>query len=298
MPPKLASKLSSLLARYPFRWFVILAISLLGIELSQSLDEVASGAHEVSEVTRNLLYALAGALIFNWLLVDLPRRRVEFNAYTAHFDELTILATKMPHFVSQARLFTPSGATLRSRSLLDLASILSHVPETGVPRSHDKTEAPLQALHWTFSEVARLLHSLQRARGQLHSDIVAALDDFPLSDLENLQAHGAFKLDTGRPPSRRTPDGGNRRKFLRLFVVRRRAETPSPASVYAYTGLVYGVLLAANGLRVVCDRTYPQRGLGQWVGPVQWRNLVEVDEVDMFVPLKHTAGDTTPAEGG
>lgn len=297
MLSKLASKLSSLLARHPFCWFVILAISLVGIEFSRPLGEVAFGVHEASEVARNLLYALAGALIFNWLLVDLPRRRVEFNAYTANFDQLTILATKMPHFVSQARLFAPSGATLRSRSLVDLASILSHVPETGAPRSHDKTEAPLQALHWTFSEVARLLHSLQRARGQLHSDIVAALDDFPLSDLENLQAHGTFELDPGQPPSKSTPYGSNRRNFLRLFVVRRRAETSSSASVHAYTGLVYEVLVAANGLRVVCDRRYPQRGLGQWVGPVQWRNLVEVDEVDMFVPLKHTAGDPTPAEG-
>lgn len=288
MIPKSVSNLSSFLARHPFSCFVILTISLLGIELAQSVDELFSGAHELSQVTKNLLYALAGALIFNWLLVDVPRRRVEFRAYTNHFDDLTILATKMPHFVSQARLFTPVGEPLHSRSILDLGIILSHVPETGVPQNQGRTERPLEALHWTLNETVRLLHSLQRVRAQLHPDIVAALDEFPLTELENVQGYGVFKADSVGRSSKAVTAGSKRFALIRRRARKRRTEAPPQRFLDPHTPFVYNVLLAANGLRAVCERTYPERRLGDWVGIVRWETFIDVDEADMFVPLRHT----------
>lgn len=269
---------------------MILTIAVLGIELAQTVDELFSGAHELSQVTKNLLYALAAASIFNWLMVDVPRRRVEFSAYQTHFDELTILATKMPHFVSQARLFTPVGESLSSRELADLGSILSHVPETGVPQSEDKTERPLEALHWTLNETVRLLRGLQRVRGQLHPDIVAALDRFPLSRLENAQAYGLFRADSVELSSKDVTAGRKRLMLFRRRASERRAEARPQRSLYLYTGDVYNVLFAANGLRAVCNRTYPGRGLGKWVGPVRWETLIEVNDDDVFVPAWHSPG--------
>ncbi|MCG8654339.1 hypothetical protein MF407_01830 [Yimella sp. NH-Cas1] len=61
----------------------LLSIALL-IEAAQRWEELFPGAHALGEVIRALAYALVGALIFHWLVVQLPERRRARAAYLGH----------------------------------------------------------------------------------------------------------------------------------------------------------------------------------------------------------------------
>jgi hypothetical protein len=72
----------------PGRAVAILGAVALGIECAQYVPEVFLGAHAVGEVVRNLAYALIGAVIFTWLVVEIPARRRRRATYAFH--EMTI----------------------------------------------------------------------------------------------------------------------------------------------------------------------------------------------------------------
>lgn len=59
----------------PMHGLLPLSAVALGIEIGQYWSEWFPGAHAIGEYVRNLAYALIGALIFNWLIVEIPARR-------------------------------------------------------------------------------------------------------------------------------------------------------------------------------------------------------------------------------
>lgn len=72
--------------------FALCCLALF-IEIAQEWPELAPGAHALGEVVRNLAYALIGALLFHWIVVQLPQARRERAAYEGHRAALQFLAT-------------------------------------------------------------------------------------------------------------------------------------------------------------------------------------------------------------
>lgn len=72
----------------PGRVLVTLLAIVLAVEFGQYIPEAFPGAHALGEVLRNLSYALIGAVIFHWLIVELPARRRRRSTY--EFHRLTI----------------------------------------------------------------------------------------------------------------------------------------------------------------------------------------------------------------
>lgn len=59
----------------------LLAVALC-VEIGQYVPEMFVGAHAIGEVVRNLSYALVGAVVFQWLVVEVPaarRRRATYE---------------------------------------------------------------------------------------------------------------------------------------------------------------------------------------------------------------------------
>lgn len=74
------------------------------VEVAQSWPEIVPGAHAVSEYLRNLAYALIGALVFHWILVQLPEERRRRTTYVAREQALQLLVQTPASLVEMHRL--------------------------------------------------------------------------------------------------------------------------------------------------------------------------------------------------
>ncbi|MFD6444835.1 hypothetical protein ACFWEJ_07030, partial [Promicromonospora sp. NPDC060204] len=96
---------------HPILAATALALIALIIEFAQYRPEFTPGAHAISEFTRNIMYGLIGALIFQWIIVDLPdrkRRRATYIAHTLSFETLLIGGRAS---LAMYRHFQPSGSS-------------------------------------------------------------------------------------------------------------------------------------------------------------------------------------------
>jgi hypothetical protein len=70
-----------------------LTILVASIEFAQSWHEILPGGHAIGEVIRNLAYALIGALIFHWVVVEYPEGRRRRSSYVYHELDFQFLTT-------------------------------------------------------------------------------------------------------------------------------------------------------------------------------------------------------------
>jgi hypothetical protein len=75
MLKRLAGHASELLPQ-PLRALLYLSAVAFGVELAQYVPEYFPGGHALGEIVRNLAYALIGAVVFQWLVVELPASAV------------------------------------------------------------------------------------------------------------------------------------------------------------------------------------------------------------------------------
>lgn len=73
---------------HPVRALVVLVPTALAIEFAQYHPEVVPGGHAVSELIRNITYGVIAAIIFEWLIVELPARRRRQATYEASEHQL------------------------------------------------------------------------------------------------------------------------------------------------------------------------------------------------------------------
>lgn len=70
-----------------------LTILVASIELAQYWPELVPGAHAIGELVRNLAYALIGAVIFHWIVVEYPESQRRRSSYVYHELDFQFLAT-------------------------------------------------------------------------------------------------------------------------------------------------------------------------------------------------------------
>lgn len=82
---------------------VALAVVALGIEFAQYIPESFPGGHATGEFLRNLAYALIGAVLFNWIVVELPALRRRRVVYGHHHTALQFLVILGPVYLAEYR---------------------------------------------------------------------------------------------------------------------------------------------------------------------------------------------------
>ena len=89
--------------RKPAWTIVVLGIVALMIEVCQQWPEFYFPGHAVGEFVRNLAYALIGAVVFNWILIELPAQRRRRLAYSRHHQGLQFLVQMGPFMLAWYR---------------------------------------------------------------------------------------------------------------------------------------------------------------------------------------------------
>jgi hypothetical protein len=131
------------------RALIPLVLIALAIELAQYQPEVVRGGHAMGELVRNLAYALIGALLFNWLIVEIPARRRRRAAYEYHKLDFETLLMLGPASIAEYRRFRPKDApeldAWSKKSVFECAKqIAEHLP-----------------IYFGPQHVARLAHGIQ-----------------------------------------------------------------------------------------------------------------------------------------
>lgn len=172
---------SQVLLRRPF-WVVAgLLLLAAAIELLQSVPEVLPSGHAIGEVVRNLAYAIVGALIFQWLVVELParerrRKTCDFNRQTFEvllaagpgllepYRQLARLTRQELDVWSQEAIgkFATTAMATALSSQADRVRLIRVITETGIPRALSQLST---SVAYMDPEVAHALSMFPRQDG-------------------------------------------------------------------------------------------------------------------------------------
>lgn len=92
---------------HPLRALGPLSAVALTFEVGQYWTEMFPGAHAFGEFVRNVAYALIGAVVFNWVIVEIPERRRRRSAYELNWLGLDLLVKLGPTLVASYRAALP-----------------------------------------------------------------------------------------------------------------------------------------------------------------------------------------------
>ena len=157
-----------------------LSLAALTIEVCQQWPEFFVPGHAVGEFIRNLAYALIGAVLFNWILIELPAARRRHVAYLRHFLAFQVLVQSGPLMLAWFRLVAKrlgmEGLSLDAWSRESLENFIraiyeKHPDAVGAERR--------QMLAVAILGVQTSLDGLEAATYFMDADVAAALAHFP-----------------------------------------------------------------------------------------------------------------------
>lgn len=159
---------------------VLLAIAL-GVEIGQYVPEAFPGAHAVGEIVRNLSYALVGAVVFQWLVVEVPAARRRRATYEFNRVAFQLLLSTGPGLLYQyqhaAKILQEPLDVWEEGSLHQLALKLNSL----TPAVFGPERAALLSNAATLA-VPRALAELSASASYLDPDVAHAVSQFPRQD--------------------------------------------------------------------------------------------------------------------
>ncbi|MGY2744151.1 hypothetical protein [Arthrobacter sp. UYCu723] len=164
----------------------------LTIEVCRQWPEIFFPGHAIGEFVRNLAYALSGAVLFNWILIEIPAQRRRRLAYPRHQLALQFLVQSGPLMLAWYRGAAQLlGVEERSLDAWDRASI-----EKCVRSIYEKTpvvaQERRQLLGVAINGIQVSLDGLEAAADFLDPDVAVALSLFPAAKgMHQLQPLGA-----------------------------------------------------------------------------------------------------------
>lgn len=171
----------------------------LGIEIAQYWPEFVPGAHAVAEFFRNVAYGLIGAVVFSWIIVEIPARRRRRVAY--EFNKLAFewLLTIGPSLLQVYRAGHPSGREAVDiwdrKSVSDCAQAIART-QPGFYVEQART------LRTGIDGVQLALDGIGRVQGSLDPDVAHAIGLFPgkvgLVQLLQIDSDGNGGMSPGR----------------------------------------------------------------------------------------------------
>lgn len=167
------------LVRRPVLALVLLAGLALAIELAQATPEIVPGGHAIGEVVRNIAYGLIGALLFSWLVVEIPAQARRRSTYAALRMTFQVLLTVGPGLAEQYRTLAP-GLTLPKPfdpwDQTSFTEVVDAIKKAGVMEF-----PPIRAglLESSVMGIERSLADLAPSISYLDEEVAHALSTFP-----------------------------------------------------------------------------------------------------------------------
>ncbi|MDQ0077912.1 hypothetical protein [Arthrobacter oryzae] len=163
----------------PVWTIVVLGVIALTIEVCQQWPEFFFPGHAIGEVVRNLAYALIGAVLFNWILIEIPAQRRRRLAYVRHRLALQFLVQSGPLMLAWYRGAAQLlGATERSLDAWDRSSIEKYVRSI-YEKTPTVAQERRQLLGVAISGIQLSLDGLEAAADFFDPDVAVALSIFP-----------------------------------------------------------------------------------------------------------------------
>lgn len=233
------------LAAKPMRSLLPLILLAAGIEIAQYWPERVAGGHASGEIVRNLAYALIGALIFQWIIVEMPERRRRRAAYEFNRLAFEVLVSTGASLIAIYRHARPPGApeldSWSEESVAARASaIAAHSPEAfGNQRAN--------TLRHVILGVQLALDGMRVAQSYFDADVAHALALFPGSvGIRQLQVLP-------------TPDGsihwGNDARIVWELIEAGRRLYPALRSNVPYISFHIGVAELDDGTKVFAQES-------------------------------------------
>ncbi|MFD7307650.1 hypothetical protein [Promicromonospora sp. NPDC059942] len=92
---------------HPLLTLGILTAAALVLEIAQYRVEIVPGGHAVSVVVRNIVYGLIAAVIFEWLIVEIPGKRRSRATSEINYTSLMLLVNAGPLLLAHYRHYVP-----------------------------------------------------------------------------------------------------------------------------------------------------------------------------------------------
>jgi hypothetical protein len=161
----------------PIRTLAILASLALAIEFAQYRPEIFRGGHALSEFVRNITYGLIAAVVFEWLIVQIPEQRRRRAAYEANKIDFEVLVSSGSLIASDYRHFNPPN--LPEFDSWDRQSVRQTALAIAV--SNPSMFAPDRAhiLKTTIMGVQVALDGIRLSQSFLDPDVALVIAKFP-----------------------------------------------------------------------------------------------------------------------
>lgn len=151
----------------------------LTIEVCQQWPEFFFPGHAIGEFIRNLANALVAAVLFNWILVEIPAQRRRRLAYSRHLLALQLLTQSGPHSLAYYR----GVADLVGADVTELDAWNTESIERCVRAIYEKAPTLIherrQLLGVQINALQLALDGLEPASYFLDPDVAVALALFP-----------------------------------------------------------------------------------------------------------------------
>lgn len=157
-----------------------LSFVALTIEVCQAWPEFFVPGHAIGEFVRNLAYALIGAVLFNWILIEIPAARRRRIAYHRHFLAFQVLVQIGPSMLAWYRLAAKRlGVTEGPLDAWSRSSLEGFV--RAIYEAHPATVSAerRQMLTTAILGIQTSLDGLEPVTYFLDPDVAAALAHFP-----------------------------------------------------------------------------------------------------------------------
>lgn len=171
---------SQLLLRRPFWVIAGLLLVAATIELAQSVPEVVPGGHGLGEIVRNLSYAIVGALVFQWLVVELPARERRRKTYDFNRQTFEMLLAAGPGLLEPYRQL--AKLTGQRLDVWDREAIGRFATTTMAPTLSTEVDRVRLIRVITETGIPRALSQLSASVAYIDPEVAHALSMFPRQD--------------------------------------------------------------------------------------------------------------------
>lgn len=178
LPP--LSNLAAHITKRPAQSLLPLLAIVMTVEFAQYAPEFVPGAHAVGEIVSNLCYALIGAIVFHWVIVEIPERRRRKATYEFHRLTFQNLLGAGPGLLAYsqeaARFLGKEFDPWDESSFKAFAKILYTEPAARSQERAGMLRSVVEVM------MPRALTDLSASTAYLDVDVAHALSQFPRQD--------------------------------------------------------------------------------------------------------------------
>lgn len=160
---------------------IVLSLIVLSLEVAQAWSEIVPGGHVASVFSRAILYSVIAALILNWIVIELPRRRRSRVIYRFNEMAFTMLLGFGPTFLVAYRE-APPRVDGDSFDVWSHDSVRARVGEIAASRPEFFDVQHRRLLSNAVMGVSKAIEGIRPGQAFLGEDVAHALAVFPSNE--------------------------------------------------------------------------------------------------------------------